>query len=69
MPHATIRKGAWRPGTTTKCGTLNKSSKVTMAVKPTALGRFRIRANFVRAKTDITNVSTTGSWLYYEVTK
>ena len=62
-------KGAWRPGITTKCGTLNKSSKVIIAVKPTALGRFRIRANFVRAKTDTANVSTAGSWLYYEVTK
>jgi hypothetical protein len=29
--------------------------------------RFRIRANFVRAKTDTANVSTSGSWLCYEV--
>jgi hypothetical protein len=62
-------KGAWRAATTTKCGSLNKSSKATIALKPTATGRFRVRANFVRAKTDITNVNTSGSWLYYEVTK
>jgi hypothetical protein len=62
-------EGAWRTGTTTRCGTLNKASKVTIPLKLTEIGRFRVRANFVRAKTDAANVSTTGSWLYYEVTK
>jgi hypothetical protein len=62
-------KGAWHPVTTTKCGTLNKSSQVTDALKLAALGRFRVWAYFVHAKTDTANLSTTGSWQYYEVTK
>jgi hypothetical protein len=62
-------KGAWHPVTTTKCGTLNKSSQATVALKLTALGRFRVWAYFVHAKTDTANLSTTGSWQYYEVTK
>jgi hypothetical protein len=62
-------KGAWHPVTTTKCGTLNKSSQVIDALKLTALGRFRVWAYFVPAKTDTANLSTTGSWQYYEVTK
>jgi hypothetical protein len=62
-------KGGWHPVTTTKCGLLNKSSQVTDALKLTALGRFRVWAYFVHAKTDTANLSTTGSWQYYEVTK
>lgn len=62
-------KGAWHPVTTTKCGSLDKSNQATDALKLTALGRFRVWAYFVHAKTDTANLSTTGSWQYYEVTK
>lgn len=62
-------KGAWHPVSTTKCSPLDKSSQVTIAQKQTALGRFRVWAYFVHAKTDTANLSTTGAWQYYEVTK
>lgn len=62
-------KGVWRPDTTTKCGTLNKSSQAALPLKLTAFGRFRIRANYIRVKTDTANLSTVGPWQHYEVTK
>jgi hypothetical protein len=62
-------KGTWHPGTTTGCGILNKSSRAAIGLKLSAAGRFRVRANFVPAKPDKANVSTSGSWLYHDVTK
>jgi len=59
-------RGSWRADVTTSCGTLNKSSQVTMARKLSSTGRFRVRAGIAG---DAANVSTAGPWLYYEVTK
>jgi hypothetical protein len=62
-------RGSWRADLTTSCGALSKSSQVTMARKLSSTGRFRVRADFIHGARDIANVSTAGSWLYYEVTK
>jgi hypothetical protein len=60
---------AWRAYTTTGCGTVSKSSKVTVTSKLSPTGRFRVQADFRASAKDTTNVSTNGGWLYYEVTK
>jgi hypothetical protein len=61
--------GAWRADTTAGCEALSKTSHATLTRKLGATGRFRVRADFVRAAKDTTNASTDGSWLYYEVTR
>ena len=40
---------------------------ITRKLGPT--GFFRVRADFTPSAKDITNVSTDGGWVYYEVTK
>jgi hypothetical protein len=63
------RNGVWGAATTTDCATLNKWSQTMMARKLGPTGFFRVRADFTPSAKDITNVSTDGGWVYYEVTK
>ena len=59
----------WRADATTSCAALNKWSQTMMARKLGPTGWFRVRADFTPSAKDITNVSTDGGWVYYEVTK
>jgi sugar lactone lactonase YvrE len=58
----------WFPNTTFGCFTLNKSSVYAtyLLLTQAAGARYRIRTDYVRGK-DGNNLSTDGSWVYFEV--
>ncbi len=61
--------GAWH-GVTTRCGTLNSSSKISAAVRLTHanLGyHYRIRADYIRSSKDTTNLNNDSAWRYFIV--
>lgn len=60
---------AWHPGSTSKCSSLNSTSRVTLSHRLGITGQFRVRVNYLRSAQDTTNVSTSGGWLYYKVVR
>jgi DNA-binding beta-propeller fold protein YncE len=61
--------GAWH-GATTRCGTLDSSSKISVTVGLTHanLGyHYRIRADYIRSSKDTTNLSNDSAWRYFIV--
>jgi hypothetical protein len=62
-------QGAWH-GVTTRCGTLNRSSKISVTVGLTRanLGyHYRIRADYIRSSKDTTNLSNDSAWQHFIV--
>ena len=62
-------QGAWH-GATTRCGTLDSSGKISVAVRLTQadLGyHYRIRADYIRSSKDTTNLSNDSAWQYFIV--
>lgn len=59
----------WNSNLTTGCGSLNSSSTVSGNFNLTKAtgGTFRLRADYVRSATDISNISTSSSWAYFTV--
>jgi hypothetical protein len=56
--------------TTTACGTLSARSTVLgdFSLRNGAGARYRVRALYVRSKTDVSNLSASSSWAYFRVT-
>jgi hypothetical protein len=61
----------WYPNETFGCFDLNKFSEIaqTFSLNEAEGSQFRMRADYVRSRRDITNLSTDGSWFYFEVVK
>jgi hypothetical protein len=61
----------WYPNETFGCFGLNKQSEVSQTFSLTEVqgAQFRMRADYVHSRRDTANLSTDGSWFYFEVVK
>jgi hypothetical protein len=63
-------QGAWHANVSTKCASLDSSSKISAGFGLTHAGigfHYRIRADYIRSSKDTTNLSNDGAWQYLMV--
>jgi hypothetical protein len=61
----------WYPNQTFGCFDLDKQSEIaqTFSLTEAEGAQFRLRADYIRSRKDTNNLSTDGSWFYFEVVK